>query len=294
MIKWFRQLDGILRGDATRVSSLRGGEIRTPVAGLCTAIVLLGVAYGLCMGSFAMIRTGGQAYQQLLASAAKVPLLFALTLAVTFPSLYVFNSLVGSRLSVVSAGRLLVASVGVMLAVLASLGPIVLFFAISTTSYPFMVVLNVVASAVAGVLGLMFLLRTLDRLVTVKEAMIWHRREPAPAAAPEGHAGDHQDPPGDDANAPDGDRDEPATEAESEPRPPETAIGALDRVSEYTPDKAKAVFRIWIVVFALVGAQMSWVLRPFIGDPDMPFTLFRQRTSNFFIAVFRAVANLLS
>jgi len=42
---------------------------------------------------------------------------------VTVPSLYVFNALVGSRLTVAAVVRLLVATLGVIVAVLASLGP---------------------------------------------------------------------------------------------------------------------------------------------------------------------------
>ncbi len=38
---------------------------------------------------------------------------------------------------------------------------------------------------------------------------------------------------------------------------------------------------------------MSWVLRPFIGNPDMPFTLFRAREGNFFADVFAALFGLL-
>ena len=47
----------------------------------------------------------------------------------------------------------------------------------------------------------------------------------------------------------------------------------------------KTVFKLWVIVFALVGAQMGWVLRPFIGNPNLPFTWFRGRESNFFQAV---------
>ena len=101
---------------------------------------------------------------QVVASMVKVPLLFYLTLLVTLPSLYVFNALVGSRLTLGTVVRLLVASLGVMVAVLASLGPIVAFFSVSTASYPFMLLFNVVVFAVAGVLGLSFLLQTLHRL----------------------------------------------------------------------------------------------------------------------------------
>jgi hypothetical protein len=266
MLIWFKQLDKILRGDATRMSSLVDGEIKIPVGGLSVAVLLLGVLYGLCAGSFAMIQTGGQAYEQLIASAVKLPMLFFLTLVVTFPSLYVFNALIGTRLSVVSVVRLLIAALGVMLAVLASLGPIVVFFALSTKNYPFMVLLNVAASTVAGVLGLGFLLRTLDRLVLVQEDV--------EAPQPE----------------PDTD-DEESEESQNEKTKP---TGALDRSGKDTTQKAKSVFRIWTTVFALVGAQMSWVLRPLIGCPTMPFEWFRERDSNFFIAIAQALGNLFS
>jgi hypothetical protein len=266
MFKWFRQLDRILRGDATRMSLLAEGRINIPVGGLSIVIVLLGVLYGLCAGSFAMIRTGGEAYMQMVASAIKLPMLFFLTLAVTFPSLYVFNALIGTRLSVASAFRLLIAALGVMLAVLASLGPIVVFFALSTKSYPFMLLLNVATGTVAGGLGLGFLLRTLDRLVIVQEDIEISNFEESLKNG----------------------QDEKAESKEIE------STGALDRMGKVTTRKAKGVFRIWTIVFALVGAQMSWVLRPFIGSPALPFEWFRVRESNFFIAVARSLVNLFS
>ncbi len=45
-----------------------------------------------------------------------------------------------------------------------------------------------------------------------------------------------------------------------------------------------AVFRIWTLIYAVVGAQMGWILRPFLGDPGLPFQLFREREKNFFVA----------
>ena len=116
-------------------------------------------------------------------SAAKVPMLFFLTLIVTFPSLYVFNALVGSRLSFRTVLRLLVAALGVMLAVLASFGTIVVFFSLCTTSYPFMVLLNVAMFAVAGLLGMGFLLQTLHRL-SLAQAMRIGRRGGVPPRWP--------------------------------------------------------------------------------------------------------------
>ena len=49
-----------------------------------------------------------------------------------------------------------------------------------------------------------------------------------------------------------------------------------------------------VLLFGLVGVQMGWVLRPFIGDPDRPFAWFRERDSNFFQAVWQALAGLFS
>ena len=158
------ELDRILRGELTRVSSLQRGGIDVSPGRLSLIIVVLGMVYGICMGTFALFRMKGPHAWQIVASMVKVPLLFYLTLLVTLPSLYVFNALVGSRLTLATVVRLLVASLGVMVAVLASLGPIVAFFSVSTTSYPFMLLFNVVVCSVSGALGLSFLLQTLHRL----------------------------------------------------------------------------------------------------------------------------------
>lgn len=43
-----------------------------------------------------------------------------------------------------------------------------------------------------------------------------------------------------------------------------------------------AVVRLWILVYAFVGSQMAWTLRPFVGAPSMPFEPFRQLGGNFY------------
>jgi hypothetical protein len=57
-----------------------------------------------------------------------------------------------------------------------------------------------------------------------------------------------------------------------------------------TPD-VKTIFRLWVLLFGLVGAQMSWILRPFIGG-GTEFALFRARGSNFFEAVYHHIRHL--
>jgi hypothetical protein len=49
---------------------------------------------------------------------------------------------------------------------------------------------------------------------------------------------------------------------------------------------------VWTLIYGVVGAQMGWILRPFVGTPNLPFTLFRQRESNFFQAFFGALGDL--
>jgi len=268
MLDWFRSLDRLLRGEATDTKTLLRGDIDVPLPGMTVLIILLGVTYGLCMGAFALMRTAGPAYMQVSASMAKVPFLFLLTLIITFPSLYVFNALVGSRLRFLSVLRLLIAATSVTLAVLASFGPIVAFFSVSTTSYPFMVLLNVAMFSVAGLLGMGFLLQTLHRMSRIDEAI--RRRPVEPIFDETGGT--------------------PLT-ATSEPVARE--LSPLEMPSgQLLGGHVKTVFRCWMIVFALVGSQMSWVLRPFIGNPDEPFTWFRSRQSNFFEAVWHAMINL--
>jgi hypothetical protein len=39
---------------------------------------------------------------------------------------------------------------------------------------------------------------------------------------------------------------------------------------------------------------MAWVLRPFVGNPNQPFTWFRPRRGNFFEAVVTALQSLFT
>jgi hypothetical protein len=277
MLHWVHSLDQLLRGELTQMSALRKEGLKLPLRGTTVLLIVLGVIYGICMGSFALLHTNGENAMQMVASAVKVPALFLLTLLVTFPSLYVFNAMVGSQLRFMANLRLLVAGLAVTLAVLASFGPITAFFSVSTTSYPFMKLLNVLAFAVAGGLGMMFLLQTLHRM-TIADPLP-ARREPAPLTEPTSPT-----------------QPEPMVVAEAVPlqRPflvePRSAIDAVPGV--LLGDHVKTVFRCWAILFGLVGAQMGWVLRPFIGSPNQPFSWFRPRQSNFFENIITTISAL--
>jgi hypothetical protein len=169
-----------------------------------------------------------------LASIIKLPALFLLTLVVTFPSLYVFSAIIGVRLTLRQTIDLIIASLTVSLAVAASLGPILVFFTLSTDSYHFMVLLNVVLLAAAGFVGLGFLRRTLGRISEVEVA--------------DGREGNNS---------------------------------------------GVAAFSVWVVIYGVVGLQMAWILRPFIGHPSARFEMFRPRSGNFLSGLFENLGKLV-
>ena len=53
------------------------------------------------------------------------------------------------------------------------------------------------------------------------------------------------------------------------------------------------VVRLWILIYAFVGSQMAWTLRPFIGAPSMKFELFRQLGGNFYANIFASIGEVL-
>lgn len=52
------------------------------------------------------------------------------------------------------------------------------------------------------------------------------------------------------------------------------------------------VVRLWILVYAFVGSQVAWTLRPFIGAPSMKFELFRQLGGNFYTNIFASLGEI--
>jgi hypothetical protein len=262
MRKLLSDTDRLLRGLLTRREDLIEGRVTADPRVLIAIGVVLGAVYGVSMGVYGWMRPEHATWKQALANAVKVPSLFLLTLVVAFPSLYAFSALANSKLRFGDTLRLLLAAVAVSLALLASLSPVTAFFTVSTTSYSFMVLLNVVFFALCGAVGLVFLRRALDAIFIGKLA------PPPLLAAGEG-----------------GESTRPEREAQNR-----------QRWSEWKREVARPrrIFACWFLIYALVGAQMGWVLRPFIGTPELEFTLLRPRQGNFFVALFTALWQFLS
>lgn len=68
---------------------------------------------------------------------------------------------------------------------------------------------------------------------------------------------------------------------------------AMCESSDLYPRQAVRILQIWLVIFAFVGTQMAWSLRPFIGSPNLGFQIFREQEGNFYQGVWFSVVGLL-
>jgi hypothetical protein len=188
-------------------------------------LLLCGFFYGAVMGAFGGI--AGDRFWQLIYSGTKVPLLLAATFALSLPSFFVLNTLLGARDDFAEVLRaLLVAQAGVTL-ILVVLAPYTALWYASSGDYDLAVLFNGAMFAVASVGG-QFILR--------------YHYQPLIARNP----------------------------------------------------RHRILLRFWLVIYIFVGIQMGWVLRPFVGHPEMPVQFFRADAwGNAYIAVFEKFRNLI-
>jgi len=178
------------------------------------------------MGSFGW--TSGDRPGQVLVSAVKVPMLLLVTFAISLPSFFVLNTLVGVRSDFPAAVRALAGGQAGLTIVLAALAPYTLLWYTSFSNYGWALTFN----------GLMFIASTLAGQGVLRR---WYR----PLIA--------RDP------------------------------------------RHRWLLRAWLVLYAFVGVQMAWVLRPFGGAPGMPVQFFRQESwGNAYVIFSRMIWNGLT
>ncbi|MFT5187953.1 MAG: hypothetical protein ACI957_000971 [Verrucomicrobiales bacterium] len=243
-------LDGLLRG------TLANAEAPRFVRSLLCWQVALASFYGLCLGLFALSARESPDARFMLAAGLKLPILILGSTAVTLPSLYVFLALfdVPLRFKQVLVGML--AANTIFATVIASMGPILAFFSLSSQSYPFILLLNVVICGFGGLLGMRMVIKTLN--AASPPAVVEKQVEPSQDEMNEGTEG--------------------AKDGPSVPKP----------VSGW-----RGIIGVWMVLYVFVGTQLAWILRPFIGQPDSPFVWFRGKSGGFVDTVIRALGEYL-
>lgn len=56
----------------------------------------------------------------------------------------------------------------------------------------------------------------------------------------------------------------------------------------------RLLFIGWLVLYMFVGTQLAWVMRPFVGSPGKEFTLFRERSGNFYENVAASIGKMFT
>jgi hypothetical protein len=197
-----KSVDNVLRGHAV----VRPTESpRTSTIGLLVILITFGLLYGVAMGTFGV---GRARLMQPVFSAVKVPMLLLITFALSLPSFWVLNNLLGLASDFGEVVRALISTQAALTIVLASLAPVTLFWYASFSDYHNAILFNAVMFGVASVAA-QWMLRRLYRPLIARNA------------------------------------------------------------------RHRAMLRGWLVIYAFVGIQLGYVLRPFIGDPESPVRFFR-------------------
>ena len=186
-----------------------GTDEETPVAvsHVLACMVIFGALYGAAMGMYSGLQPGRG--MQVLYSAAKVPLLLAVTGAISLPGYFVIGTLWGVRSDLSQSIGALIESQAALTIVLASLAPVTLLWYASSAEYDTAVLFNGVIFALAAAASRIIVRRRFRALI---------RRDP----------------------------------------------------------RHRLLLATWFLLYAFVGVQMGWLLRPFIGSPGQPPSLFRQ------------------
>jgi hypothetical protein len=224
-------------------------------------------------------------FWQALSSMVKLPLLFLATLAICLPTLYLFNLVFGARLSMMQAVTLIMVAITVISVLTLAFAPISLFFLITAQNYEFFKLLNVGILGLTAVVGLLFLTRGMAALNAYHATELEASRYHAPAA----EVAKAMDRELALVGAGNGSGAVPAAPV-TIPSPGRDATPAAAVPAE-RPTRMTLVY-IWILLFGFVGTQLAWTLRPFFGDPDAPFALFREISGTFYGDILRTIGTL--
>ncbi|MEV4620862.1 hypothetical protein AB0J74_19400 [Asanoa sp. NPDC049573] len=244
-----------------------------------------------------------------LTSAIKLPLLFLVTLAICLPTLYLFNLVFGARLSMKQSVSLVMVAITVTAMLAVAFAPISLFFLITAPDYGFFKLLNVSILALSALVGLRFLTGGM-RVLHERGLLSPARTEPAlvAEAAPISPAPVNEEEKVPAAvGAPTANGDGAAVPAAA-PAHPVLVAGARPGERVWDPIAGRyakmpagvaterpasmTLLYVWILLFGFVGTQLAWTLRPFFGNPDSSFALFREIEGNFYAEIFRTIAGL--
>ena len=180
--------------------------------------------YGTVMGSY-------HSFFQSVIAGLKVIVLFLASLIICFPSFFVIQQVLGSKMTFRQMIIIVLSGFVLTSAIALSFSPIIILFQITGGNYHFLQLLHVAIFLFSGIFGMKLMIDALKF--------------------------------------------------------------ACEKKDTY-PQIGVTVFRIWIIILAFVGIQLSWNLRPFLCDKNEEFKLFRKYEGNFYTAIIYSVQQLVS
>jgi hypothetical protein len=187
-------------------------------------ICLFTFLYGVVMGSY-------HSFLQSLVAGVKVTFLFLATILICFPSFFVIQQVLGSKMTLKQMAFIILSGFVLTAAIAFSFSPIIILFQITGGNYHFLQLLHVAIFIFSGIFGMRLMVDALKF--------------------------------------------------------------ACEKKNIY-PHIGVNVFRIWIIIMAFVGIQLSWNLRPFLCNKNEEFKLFRKYEGNFYTAIVYSVQQVVS
>ncbi|MFK8102029.1 MAG: hypothetical protein AB8G15_05885 [Saprospiraceae bacterium] len=187
-------------------------------------IAIFSFLYGTIMGSY-------NSWEQSLSSGGKLCILIFLTLVICFPSFYIVQLVLGSKVKIKQLAMMILSGFLMTTTIMLAFAPIILLFQLSGDNYNFLKFLHLGVFVFAGFFGMRAVLEALKTSFA--------------------------------------------------------ATGVYPKIG-------LNIFRIWVIIFAFVGVQLAWNLRPFVGSKDMKFELLREDTrGNFYQNMVRSIGDML-
>ena len=187
-------------------------------------IALFSFCYGLIMGSY-------NSWMQAISSGAKLMSLLFLTLIICFPSFYIVQLVLGSKVKIKQLAVMMLSGFLMTTTIMLAFAPIVLLFQLSADNYNFLKFLHVGVFVFSGFFGMRAVLDALKN--SFAEQGVY-------------------------------------------------------------PQIGLSIFRVWVIIFAFVGIQLAWNLRPFVGYKDMPYELLRKNTQgNFYSSMIKSLGEMM-
>lgn len=260
-MKHFAVLITLLRDRKKFLTEIRQNvKIERKITSLLIASSAFFAVYGAIIGA-------SSGWQQVISSAIKLPALYLITLLICLPTLYFFDILFGSKLTFGQYAALILTTVSVISVLLFSFAPVTLFFLISIHDYNFFLLFNVAIFSITGLVGVKMFYEGMRSVTTAGNRL--QLVDVDIDAAPVGDF---------------------------------LPVGAISKAVSRSADgdaddglqKTRTrLLQLWLVLYAMVGCQLGWTLRPFFGAPGETFNLFRNLEGNFYGQVWRSLLTLL-